>query len=418
MENRRSHIKKTENWPTITRPAIFCAAAGFLLYAVLMVAKGEDGTITALDRAPHGEGEMQYEIKVRGLMDSDEELEVTVPVGERQYTNEEANELYDSLFPELVTAILGDNESLEAVRTDLNLRQSMEPYGFAIEWESEEPGIIDSFGTVHNEGLPEAGRQFFLKALMTDGLHEREFELRVTVLPPVLTEAEQAVRRWLEVVKRTDKKQLTEETLALPETLDDKKLQYTMNSETDYRILPFLGILLAALLSAREKVNQENETKKRERLLLLDYSEIVSKLMVFTGAGLTIRTSWELITEGYENAVKSGNKEKRPAYEEMRHAAAQLASGASEGMIYGEFGRRCGLQPYIKLAALLEQNRKTGSKNLRAALELEMAAAFEQRKNLAKKLGEEAGTKLLLPLFLMLGIVMVMIVVPAFLAFY
>ena len=44
--------------------------------------------------------------------------------------------------------------------------------------------------------------------------------------------------------------------------------------------------------------------------------------------------------------------------------------------------------------------------------------AFEQRKNLAKKLGEEAGTKLLLPLFLMLGVVMVMMVVPAFLAFY
>ena len=47
-----------------------------------------------------------------------------------------------------------------------------------------------------------------------------------------------------------------------------------------------------------------------------------------------------------------------------------------------------------------------------------MVAAFEQRKNLAKKLGEEAGTKLLLPLFLMLGVVMVMMVVPAFLAFY
>ena len=32
--------------------------------------------------------------------------------------------------------------------------------------------------------------------------------------------------------------------------------------------------------------------------------------------------------------------------------------------------------------------------------------------------GEEAGTKLLLPLFLMLGVVMIMIVVPAFLAIY
>jgi len=61
----------------------------------------------------------------------------------------------------------------------------------------------------------------------------------------------------------------------------------------------------------------------------------------------------------------------------------------------------------------LEQNRKSGTRNLRTLLELELADAWEQRKNLARKLGEEAGTKLLLPLFLMLGIVMVIIMVPA-----
>lgn len=52
-------------------------------------------------------------------------------------------------------------------------------------------------------------------------------------------------------------------------------------------------------------------------------------------------------------------------------------------------------------------------KNLQQQLQAEMADALEQRKNLALQLGEEAGTKLLLPLFLMLGIIMVMIMVPA-----
>ena len=44
-----------------------------------------------------------------------------------------------------------------------------------------------------------------------------------------------------------------------------------------------------------------------------------------------------------------------------------------------------------------------------------MEEAFEQRKDIAKRLGEEASTKLLIPLFLMLGVVMVMVVAPAFL---
>ena len=42
---------------------------------------------------------------------------------------------------------------------------------------------------------------------------------------------------------------------------------------------------------------------------------------------------------------------------------------------------------------------------------------MEQRKNLAKRLGEEAGTKLLLPMMLMLSIIMVLIIVPALVKF-
>ena len=82
-----------------------------------------------------------------------------------------------------------------------------------------------------------------------------------------------------------------------------------------------------------------------------------------------------------------------------------------------EFGRRCGLPYYTKFAGFLEQSRKNGAKNLREHLRLEMEEAYEQRKHEAKRLGEEASTKLLLPLFLMLGVVMVMVAVPAMLEF-
>ena len=50
-------------------------------------------------------------------------------------------------------------------------------------------------------------------------------------------------------------------------------------------------------------------------------------------------------------------------------------------------------------------------------MEEEMRQAFEDRKSMARKLGEEAGTKLLLPMGMMLMIVMVIVIVPAFLSF-
>ena len=61
----------------------------------------------------------------------------------------------------------------------------------------------------------------------------------------------------------------------------------------------------------------------------------------------------------------------------------------------------------------MEQNRTAGSKHLRVMRQTGLHDEWELRKNLARKMGEEAGTKLLAPLFLMLGIVMVMIMVPA-----
>ena len=46
-------------------------------------------------------------------------------------------------------------------------------------------------------------------------------------------------------------------------------------------------------------------------------------------------------------------------------------------------------------------------------LEQEAEDAFEERKSMARKLGEEAGTKMLFPMILMLGAVMLILAFPA-----
>lgn len=68
---------------------------------------------------------------------------------------------------------------------------------------------------------------------------------------------------------------------------------------------------------------------------------------------------------------------------------------------------------YTRLAALLAQNLSKGSANLTSMLQAEAADAFEERKHTARKLGEKAGTKMLVPMMMLLGIVMVIITVPA-----
>ena len=54
---------------------------------------------------------------------------------------------------------------------------------------------------------------------------------------------------------------------------------------------------------------------------------------------------------------------------------------------------------------------------LRQCVKQEAEDAFEERKSMARKLGEEAGTKLLLPMVVLLGVVMVIVMLPAIINF-
>ena len=66
------------------------------------------------------------------------------------------------------------------------------------------------------------------------------------------------------------------------------------------------------------------------------------------------------------------------------------------------------------MSALLSQNLRKGSISLSARLKEEADAALKEQINQSRRIGEEVSTRLLIPMVMMLGIVMVMIMIPAF----
>ena len=77
---------------------------------------------------------------------------------------------------------------------------------------------------------------------------------------------------------------------------------------------------------------------------------------------------------------------------------------------------RCKSQNYLKFSSLIIQHVKKGGRGMEALLQEEGRSALHKRREAAKCLGEEAGTKLLMPMMLMFIIVLILIVVPAFLS--
>ena len=67
---------------------------------------------------------------------------------------------------------------------------------------------------------------------------------------------------------------------------------------------------------------------------------------------------------------------------------------------------------------MLVQNLQKGSKRMSDMLEKESMEAWDERKRKARVLGETAATKLLVPMVMMMVVVMAIIMIPAFLAFY
>ena len=249
------------------------------------------------------------------------------------------------------------------------------------------------------------------------GVFSREYRFPVTLYPPLRTKQQEKEAGFKRLLKQMDEAQRTEGQLVLPKMYEGKNLSYRVRGDREYLLFPVLGIAAAILLPLYEKQKESEAKKKKKRELMEDYPEIVSKLTVFSGAGLPVRRAWERIVLEYEAACRAGTQTERAAYREMAAAYHRMQRGVPELQAYAEFGAGCRLRPYRKLSGLLEQNVRNGAEGLRKALETEMESAFEEEKALARRRGEEASTKLMLPLFLMLMIIMVMVSVPAFLAF-
>ena len=156
--------------------------------------------------------------------------------------------------------------------------------------------------------------------------------------------------------------------------------------------------------------------EERNRQMIVEYAEFVSKLQILLSSGKTIRKALEHIYEEYKIARTKGG-EKLYVYEELGLCIKHLGDGMKEEDCYEYFGKRCNLLCYRKLMSILIQNLRKGTDGLLEAMDNEVHAAFEERKAVARRLGEEAQTKLIFPMMLMLGVVMIIIMIPAYLSF-
>lgn len=385
--------------------------AGFILFILCSTFLNNNELSNYIQRPYVDEDDTEVKIEVEGLLEGSQKIEI--PVSKRVYSDEEVKEAMKKGMDEILNILPGENTSLQNITTDVNPVSELSDLGLSVKWDFGDGDIIDIQGKVDNENLGESV-DIDIGVTLSYESYEESYVIPARVMPKPMSADESLIKRFKDYISVADKKDVGEAGFYLPESFEGKKLVYHLEDGMNFHLIWIMGIIVAILLYLREKNNDRQKLEKKKRELLKDYPDIVSKLIVFIGAGLSVRQSWEGIVKDYE----SENKEKRYAYEEMAKSLARLKTGTQENVVYKEFGRSCLLRQYMKLASLLEQNRKSGISTLSTLLGMESQSAWEERLNLAKREGEELNTKLLLPLFMMLLIVMMMIIVPALLIFY
>lgn len=365
-------------------------------------------------RNEYGKGEKseQFQVEVQDEDGKIKENEIELILQEQEYKPEEIRTILEKQGEKLDSFILGDNPSMDEVRTDLNLPSVIPDSSIEVRWESSDYTILTSTGEVRSEHLSEEGIVVTLTAFLSYKNEEVICQLPICVYAPKRSAKEQEKAEILAAAEAAESASRTKPTVELPSQVNGKPVIWSQRTESRAVPILLLGVVAAISVVALDKQKRDKDQKMREKSLMLAYPELVNQLTILIGAGMTVRKAWQKLVYDYEK--KSREEEISPAYEEMSYTWHEIQSGKGESECYEQFGKRCKLQSYVKLGALLSQNLRKGNRGLTEMLKAETANAFEERKALAKKLGEEAGTKLLAPMFIMLAVVLVMIIVPAF----
>ncbi|MBO5487852.1 MAG: type II secretion system F family protein [Eubacterium sp.] len=365
----------------------------------------------AVMRGSYEDGEK--ELTISAGFGSGERKEFQVTVYPTKLSKEETEELYNQFAQTLPEMILGENTSLDRVTASLTLEEAYENYPFLVEWKSGQVGIVNSLGEVSEV---EEAIEIVLTATITFEEWEWQQEIPITVIPPTYSEEEQREKELEEMLEISERDSRLALEWKLPASFQGEDLVWEEIQE-DYGPVFLVGaFVIAILVFILADKDLHDEVRLRQEGMRRAYPDVVQKLVLYLGAGMTVRGAFQKIASEHEKSsnedCKTGHL--RSIYDEICHMCRELQAGVSEGTAYEHLGRRTGVQEYLRLSTLLSQNLKKGNSTLLQRLQEESEKAYQERLQNSRKLGEEASTKLLLPMIMFLVVVMLVVMLPAF----
>ena len=405
----------------IAATAFICFAYTYSKESLLIDAK-------YLRRNQAGAGSKKYDLMIKAEVT--EKLRYTIDVSEQKLQGEDFERLKTEAAYYLDKRVLCGNKSADCVRDKIKLPGEIPGTGVTVKWGDDNSWFVAVDGTLKNEEYSDPV-PVTLHAELTYYENVWDYYYDLIIYPPIITEKDIFLNDLKEKLSDIDSETQTEELYELPLSVDEIDIGWEEEEDNTVRNFFIMGLLAAGIILPALKKDLKDKQKKRTEQMMRDYPDIISKFIMLITAGMTCRAAWEKICSDYrrsierekskDEAVKTGKKKKagnrRYAYEEMIISNNEMQLGLPEIKVYERFGTRCSVPAYNRFGNMLARNIKRGSAGIIEILESEAKESFAERRENVRKKGEETGTRLLIPMFGMLILVIAIVVVPAFSSF-
>ncbi|MCC8168651.1 MAG: secretion system protein F [Clostridiales bacterium] len=394
----------------VSVPAAVLGVILVLLGVYLDYGQGNQNT-NQLERSQAGEDSLEYSL-ILDAEDVTEDYEYLLTVDAMMVDTETALDYMEQARQEIDESFYADGEDADCVTLPVNMADSYVEGIVTAEWYLDDYDVMDTGGNIVSEDLDEEGTVVTASVQLSCYEYKELYQFAFVVYPSLRSKTEQL----LYDINKNIREQLSQtgqQYLTLPSEVDGVSLSWSVKKEKYFWKLFLLAAALVTGLPIVQKERQKEDRKKREMQMQMDYPVIVSKLLILYSSGMSVSQIWNRMSSSYLKKRKQGEVQVRYAYEEMVRANRQILDGESETEAWLAFGERIGMQCYYRFVRLLVENRRKGAAGWSSQLEREAEESFEERRNLARKLGEEAGTKLLFPMIMMFAIVMAIVIMPA-----
>jgi len=179
-------------------------------------------------------------------------------------------------------------------------------------------------------------------------------------------------------------------------------LSTLIGGEAALLIFGITALFVMAIWNLSMSKMKEAVEKRRDECIL-EFPNMVSKLSLLINSGMVLREAWYLVAKGKEGAL----------YELMKKACECMDNGDSDVAAIHKFGVLSDSIEIKKFTSAMVQGIEKGNSELADFLVSQASELWAHKRQLALQKGEIAAGKLIIPLGLMFGGIIMIIVAAA-----